>query len=203
MRPVDRGAPPELLISLVTAQPDRKWDSGGEPDVHRAIKGSLRSAQAELCAYCEQPLLGGGQVEHIHPRTVDPCATRSNHHWHYDWTNLLLVCGSASHCDGPKANEDWCAEVLFPDEMSPEMSYFTVNSLDGEISVKDGLPESVWKQAKRAVDALVLNHPNLKRSRLNVIEQLQADLSSSDQEHFALHRARCSGFPSTIEAYLA
>lgn len=204
MRPIDRGPQPPVLASLVDVEPDRKWDSGGQGEVHDAIKDCLRSAQQHLCAYCEQPLFRRGQVEHIHPQKADaPCTKRPNSFWHYDWTNLLLVCGSNAHCDGPKADSDWCAEVLFPDEMSPGVRYFTVNSLDGELSPANDLSDSDLIRATLAIKALALNHPSLKKLRLNIIEQLQQDLSDPDQAKFARHRAQCNGFPTTTEAFLA
>lgn len=202
MRPVFRGDPPAALVSLVAVNPSRCWSSSGEAEVHAAIIEALRTAQDRLCAYCEQPVRKDGCVEHIHPKSVAPCSVRPSDNCHYDWTNLLLVCGRNEHCDGPKANDDICGDMLFPDEMDVGACYFTVNSLDGALSVAPGLPHPVAEKAERAIDLLFLNHANLKALRLEVVKLIQEELQVTNDEGLARHKALCAGgFVTTIETY--
>ncbi len=204
MRAVSRvDAPPELT-TLIAVDPGRQWDTAGEAEAHNAIKETLRTSQHRLCAYCESPVPIGGAVEHVHPKSVPECDYRPSENHHYDWANLLLVCGSPEHCDGPKGDNDLCGMVLFPDEMDPEVLYFTVDSLDGSLIVAPGLPSEESAAAGRALDELRLNDPALKGLRLAVIQLIQLELSESEDEMMARHRAGCTrGFATTIDSYFS
>lgn len=201
MRAIDRGDAPVELTTLLNVEPARKWSTNGEPDVHRAIADTLRQDQSRLCAYCEQPLEGVSQVEHIHPKSVVECATRKSHNFNYDWQNLLLVCGAKGHCDGPKADRDLCGSVLFPDEMDGDMTYWDINSLDGELQVAAGLPSNISEAAQRAIDELNLNDAALKKLRVVVMELIQQKLDEYGDEGLARHRVTYAGFATTADLY--
>lgn len=203
MRAIDRGEAPLELKSLVKAQPGRRWNSAGEKDTHTAIAETLRHKQHRLCGYCEGPLRERGHVEHIHPRMTEVCTTRISSNHHYDWQNLLLVCGSSKHCDGPKAGRDLCGEVLFPDRMDPEARYWDISSLDGEMRVIDGLPAEIRAAAERSIEELMLNDPVLKKMRVDVIQLIQEELNDLKDESMVRHRVAYSGFPTTVEFYFS
>ena len=202
MRRIDRGQAPAKLVSLLVLDPNRSWNSSGEPAVHSAIVESLRLSQEQMCAYCEVALVNGGRVEHVHPKSVVPCAARPSANAHYDWENLLLVCGSRDHCDGPKADKDLCAEVLFPDTMSADNIYFAVDSLTGELRVHEDLSDDEFTRARGALEELHLNAPNLCAARLGVVDFLQAGLQEELSEVLLRHRAQCShGFATTVAGF--
>lgn len=204
MRHVNRGAAPPVMLSLVQLEPDRKWSTDGQPEVHAAIQEGLRHAQHRACGYCESLLPRGGAVEHVHPKSKPACvAGPSPANWHYHWDNLLLVCGSKDHCDGPKADHDLCADVLFPDQMDATTRHFDVNSYTGEITVARDLAEPLRGKAAQAIEALVLNDSSLRQKRRAVIKQLTHECSTTG-EQLARHLLACSeGFATTIESFFS
>ena len=203
MRAVRRGPEPQLLTSLTLVHPDRTWDSSGEPEVHAAIVGGLRHQQGNVCAYCERILVLGGRVEHVHPKSIQHCDVRPSSNHNYDWLNLLLVCVSSTHCDGPKSDKHLCEAVVFPDELLRDLAYIAVNSLTGEVAPAVGLEPAVRGRLENAIAELNLNDPELAELRLATISMIRNELAESGRVDLARHRASVSGgFPSTIEAYL-
>lgn len=203
MRAVRRGTPPPALGTLLGVEPERAWSSDGESATHAAIRNELRHAQHMACAYCEQPIPHAGQVEHIHPKSLPGCAIRFSPNPNYDWGNMLLVCGSPVHCDGPKKDLHLCGSILFPDEMVEGQPYCSVNSYTGRIAARSDLDPTLRNLLQNAIDRLKLNDPELKRMRLTVIRMIQTELEASGDLALARHKASITGgFLSTVEAYL-
>lgn len=203
MRYVNRGNAPPVLRSLADVDPDRKWDSSGESETHAAIREGLRHNQHRMCAYCERLVSTGGRVEHVHPKSCLSCvACPSPSNWHYHWENLLLVCGSGDHCDGPKGDKDLCDKVLFPDGMMPGKRYFEVNSL-GVLSVSPDLSGVERERALASIKEFGLNEAELTETRKNVVATLLAEIGASS-EAMARHRvASTLGFLTTVESFFS
>jgi uncharacterized protein (TIGR02646 family) len=151
-----------------------------------SLRSGLRSDQGGLCSYCEVKLgseRGAAQVEHFHPK--DP--TRkccSKYGWRDDWgvywRNLLAVCrgGEGSDdlsCDKPKANNDLCAEILNPLEMST-VAYFDFQAMSGRICVGAACPSEEVELAEETIRSLGLDCGRLNRQRADVLNSLNSSI---------------------------
>ena len=205
MHHINRGAPPPLLRSLAEIDRHREWDSSGEKETHAAIKEGLRHSQHRMCAYCEALVSKAGRVEHVHPKTRSTCvAGPSPENWHYQWENLLLVCGSNDHCDGAKADVDLCDHALFPDGMLPGEQYLKVDLSDGALVVSTTLSEGVREKLLRSIEELGLNDPILVAKRKVALEILLQEMQESGDEAIARHRVASNlGFKTTVDSYFS
>lgn len=206
MRAVERGTEPRRLATLRRAQPDRKWDSGGEAHTHRQISVSLIAAQSGMCAYCESPIsLEDHAIEHVHPKSVRRCAVRPSKNHNYEWTNLFAVCSATDHCDGPKADKHLCETVLFPDVMDAATRYFSINPLSGEFSPDPNLGVEDTHGVDAAIEELALNCRVLAERRLGVIEALGKMISEDATVDAALaaHTLEVQAFATTIDLFLS
>lgn len=110
MRPLDKGAVPEVLelkgatwreeyLAALAADidPPHRWN-------HRDIRDALILETSERCAYCEGPVLAVsfGDIEHMRPRKHFPELV-------VDWSNLTLAC---QRCNNEK-RQKWDDELPF------------------------------------------------------------------------------------------
>lgn len=206
MRALLRCAEPHVLTALLEIEPDRRWDSSGAGAVHTAIRDALRVCQGGSCAYCETELREGGHIEHIHPRSADPCQHRPSRNPHYDWGNLLVVCDGQDHCDGPagKADQHLCGQALFPDEMQSGILYVSVDTGDGAIHAHPGLDYQDRQRVSLSIEKLRLNHPRLRQSRLELVRLMSELVVECGDDSVARYEALCrSCFPSTVYSFFA
>ena len=201
MRPIDRGREPRDLRVLRSADPLKKWDSGGAKEAHAAIRDRLLSVQDYCCGYCERPLgKDTGSVEHIHPRTEPTsCEFRPSENHHYDWCNLLLVCKGNGTCDDPKKGRHLCADIYFPDTIGDEPA-FIVDRLTGALVPDPSASVDRQLMIQQTIKELCLNEPGLKRSRLAVVVQLHRRIiEGRDEVALARFEERHHGFPTTVD----
>ena len=78
MRPLAKGAPPQT-----------------EYTHYRDALDELADRIGHFCSYCEQPIAHAPEIEHVRPKSLEPCLERS-------WDNLLLGCSSCNRIKGDK-----------------------------------------------------------------------------------------------------
>jgi hypothetical protein len=139
------------------------------------------------------------KIEHIHPRSLAPCASRPSTNHHYDWTNLLVVCDTPGTCDGAKADKHLCVDIALPDTIGPD-PVFAVDTLSGELSVGAWVSGAIRPLADRAIRELNLNDVDLRESRKAVVYEAQRRIIEEyESPHLVLFEMLDDGFPTTVQ----
>ncbi len=200
MRRIDRGPCPLTLERLLDIEPAKRWSSSGIADVITDIRAKLFAAQDGLCAYCEIPLdPARARVEHIHPRSTPTCMTRMSRNYHFEWMNMLLVCGGNRTCDEAKQDKHLCDEMMFPDTI-PANAVFAFETVTGRMLASESLCSSNRALAERSIDELCLNDYALRIRREAVIFEVQRRIMvEGESPELVKFEMRREGFPTTVD----
>lgn len=103
------------------------------------------------CAFCEAPLLGGGEIEHFRSKTRHPLAA-------FVWRNLFLICRNCNQAKGPE-NHEGC---LKPDREDP-VDYLWINPISRKAEPKPGISDVARQRAARTIVRYRLDRPELTK----------------------------------------
>jgi uncharacterized protein (TIGR02646 family) len=176
MRRINRGPAPPQLSELHESVSE--W---GEipPDTKMAIRSSLWTSQAHLCAYCEGALHavdGPWHIEHFRRKNKNHFPELT-----FVWANLFASCdgvssGNPRHCGHykDKAHGDAYApdDLIKPDEDDPA-EYLFFGRL-GTVDARNGIDARRKTKASETIRVFGLNDGALRHKRRRVLERYLA-----------------------------
>ena len=128
MRPVDRGASPQLFSDYADAKP------------------FLVARMGDFCSYCERPIKTNLAVEHVLPKSLHP-------ELELEWSNFLLGC---VNCNSTKLNKPVDRdELLLPDQDNTFAAYRY--NVSGQVFPDATLDESLGEKADATLALVGLN----------------------------------------------
>ena len=172
MHRVDRGPEPEGLAAVRSRHTLRWVDYhrnhvGKEPGRYwNVFRYELSQVFFDLCAYCEEYC--DGEVDHFRPKSRFPEKT-------YEWSNWVFACHTCNNIKGKKWPPGGYVNPCAKTKPAYPESYFTFDTLTGEILPKEGLTSGRHEKAKQMIDELKLNeHHHLKkrRAQLDLVSQV-------------------------------
>lgn len=173
------------------------------PDIRQALESmyTIDPKYGPLCCYCESPIEGKGELEHIKPKSkfIDKA---------YDWNNWHLVCRECNGKAGKGENYNTSHEILDPWLDRPISDYLHLGH--DPISRSFGLV-SEDARGDTTIDLPKLDRDILTNARQQVREhaflliEILKNPSSRDREiamakeELRALRAGKSGFVSVVE----
>lgn len=174
---IKKGNPPEILTSKQEQWTNKLLDTISKYGEYQAIptsekdsllkhyktdiiKKALADETHNKCAYCEcfPGEAGNIEVEHFKPKSLYPELA-------YAWENLLPSCRK---CNQSKRDTDTVKEkIVNPAEDEPE-DYFSYNMI--EICPLEKSKDKLI--AKKTIDILDLNRPELFKARANLLAEI-------------------------------
>lgn len=208
MHRVDRGPEPDGLETVRSRDTPRWIDyyrngNGSKPSDSRwrDFHNDLRQVFFGLCAYCEE--ICRGEVEHFRPKSRFPEQT-------YEWSNWVFACHDCNHAKSDKWPSGGYIDPCAKTKPAHPESYFTFDTLTGEILPKEGLSRGRRRKARQMIDDLKLNifgHHLTKRLRhLYFVSQVLSNASGDGAVETAfleLVTRRSEQFSSIIRVMLA
>lgn len=128
MRPLDRGAAPQVFTDYADAKP------------------FLVSRLGDYCSYCERPIKTNLAVEHVLPKSLHPDLE-------LEWSNFLLGCVNCNSTKGKKPVDR--TKCLLPDQDNTFLAYRYEDS--GQVVSHSNLADGIREKAEALLALTGLN----------------------------------------------